>query len=316
MTPPFGFGRNKSDDGLDDAAREAIAQRREEDIARIAQGGLPSAAHERLTDLAGRKDFFTSGLSVNDFALTRLHDVQPVAQVMGSSVYHVGWQYYPWASVWGAGAIFELDTISESWNNARRLAVGRLDQEARLAGADAVIDVSFENRRHEFLSNEIEIVVNGTAVRLPSTVEKRADGTPRLSDLSASDFTLLHRSGYDPVGIICATSVTYVRAGQATRQATVGWQRYQGNTELHDFSQGVYAARENALGRAQRDAEALHADGIVGVDLDVDVHVREYERNDVKYEDLIVTVHVIGTAITQRTEHEPMNPKIVLRQGA
>jgi uncharacterized protein YbjQ (UPF0145 family) len=316
MSPPFGFGRGNKNDGLDDGARAAIAQRRDEDVARIAQGGLPIAAHERLTDLAGRANFFTSGLSVNDFALTRLHEVQPVAQVMGSSVYHIGWQYYPWASVWSSGQIFELDTITNAWNHARALAVDRLDQEARLAGADAVIDVSFENRRHEFLGNEIEIVVNGTAVRLPSTVEKRADGAPRLSDLSAADFTLLHRSGYDPVGIVCATSVTYVRAGQATRQATVGWQRYQGNTELTDFSQGVYAARENAISRAQYRAEQLGADGIVGVNLDVDVHVREYERNDVKYEDLIVTVHVIGTGITQRTEHVPMNPDLVLRQGA
>jgi uncharacterized protein YbjQ (UPF0145 family) len=311
---PFGFGRKR--DGLDDETRAAIELRRDEDVARIEGGGLPIAAHERLTDLAQRENFFTSGLSVGDFLLTRRYDVQPIAQVMGSSVYQVGWQRYQWQSAWGPGAIYELDQLSNAWNDARARAVNRLDQEARLAGADAVIDVTFENRRHEFLSGEIEIVVNGTAVRLPPGVAARPDGAPRLTDLSAADFTLLHRSGYDPVGIVCSTSVTYVAASVQTHRLTTGWQRSAPNAELGDFSTGVYAARENALARAQGTAQQHGAEGIVGVSLDVDVGVREFERNDVTHKDLIVTVHVIGTGIVARGEHQPMNPAIVLRQGA
>jgi uncharacterized protein YbjQ (UPF0145 family) len=311
---PFGFLKRLGGDDDDDGG-DALERRREQDIERIEQGGLPASAHERLTELAAREDFFTSGLAVSDFALTTLHEVRPVAQVMGSSVYKVGWQRYPWGSSWSGGSITELRTLTDAWNRARTLAIGRLDQEARLAGADAVIDVSFENRRHEFLDDEIEIVINGTAVRMPPTVAPRADGAPRLSDLSTADVTLLHRSGYDVAGIVCATSVTYVSASAQTRRATVGWQRFSGNVELTDFTQGVYTARENALGRAQADAARLGADGVVGVDLDVDVEVREWEQNDTKYEDLVVTVHVLGTAITQRGEHEPMNPGLIVRQG-
>src|SRR5262249_3358335 len=154
---------------------------------------------------------------------------------------------YPWGSGWGDAAIFELDQLSNAWNDARARAVNRLDQEARMAGADAVIDVTFERRDHAFLSSggEIEIVVNGTAVRLPDgVVAPRPDGAPRLSDLSAADFTLLHRSGYDPVGIVCATSVTYVVASRQTRRMTTSWFSGGANAELPEFSQGVYAARE------------------------------------------------------------------------
>ena len=47
---------------------------------------------------------FTSGLSVADFALTRLERIRPVCQVMGTSVYKVGWQNYPWSSGWSCDA--------------------------------------------------------------------------------------------------------------------------------------------------------------------------------------------------------------------
>jgi uncharacterized protein YbjQ (UPF0145 family) len=315
---PFGFGRSKG--GPDAETRLAIERRREADVARITQGSLPIAAQQRLDELSQREKFFTSGLSVSDFLLTRRYQVQPIAQVMGSSVYHVGWQRYPWQGGWGAGTILELGQLTNAWNDARARAVNRLDQEARLAGADAVIDVTFVTRGHDFLrgNGEIEIVANGTAVRLPGgVVAPRADGAPRLSDLSAADFTLLHRSGYDPVGIVCATSVTYVVASRQTRQMTTGgWLTARPNAELTDFSQGVYAARENAISRAQYTAQQLGADGIVGVDLDVNVEIREYDSNDVKYKDLIVTVHVVGTGIVARGDHEPMNPTVILRQGA
>ena len=38
---------------------------------------------------------FTSDLSVNELALLGQAGYEPLGQVMGSSVYHVGWQYMP-----------------------------------------------------------------------------------------------------------------------------------------------------------------------------------------------------------------------------
>jgi uncharacterized protein YbjQ (UPF0145 family) len=290
------------------------------DIARVERGGIPLAAEQRIRELAGGGTAFTSGLSIADFALARLDGVRPVCQVMGSSVYKVGWQNFPWSSSWGGGSLTELRQLTDAWNHARSLALGRLEQEARLAGCHAVVDVSFAGNRHEFLSGEIEIVVNGTAVHLPErsgdegSAPGRSGESPVLTDLSLPDYALLRRGGYRPVGIVASTSVFYIVPGRQTRSATTGW-RFQPNQELADFTQGVYAAREMALARASEQARALGAGGMIGVSVDHEIGIREVESGG-KREDLIVTFHILGTAIAPAGEHVPLDPQLVLRQGA
>jgi uncharacterized protein YbjQ (UPF0145 family) len=293
-----------------------------EDIARVERGGIPLAAEQRIRELAGGGTAFTSGFSVADFALSRLDDVRPICQVMGSSVYKVGWQNFPWSSGWsGGGGLTELRQLTDAWNHARALALGRLEQEARLAGCDAVVDVTFAGNRHEFLAGEIEIVVNGTAVQSleRSAAERPAGGgsgeAPVLTDLSLPDYTLLRRGGYRPVGVVASTSVFYIVPGRRTRQATGGWQWMQPNQELADFTQGVYATRESALARATAQAQKLGAGGLIGVSVEHDIAIREVDSGG-KREDLIVTFHILGTAIAPAGKHVALNPRFVLRQGA
>lgn len=293
--------------GDDDDAADA---RREQDIERVARGGIPFAAEQRVRELAQGQTAFTSGLSVADFALARLDAVQPICQVMGSSVYKVGWQSFPWRGAWGGGSLTELSQLTNAWNHARQLALGRLEQEARLAGSHAVVDVSFGSNKHAFLDDEIEIVVNGTAVRLPEGGEETV-----LTDLSMSDYTLVRRAGYRPVGVVASTSVFYIVPTWQTQRATTGFQRFQPNQELVDFTQGVYAAREMALRRANAQALDLGAGGLIGVDIEHQIAVREVE-NGGKREDLIVTFHILGTAIAPADEHRPLDPQLILRQGA
>ena len=57
----------------------------------------------------------------------RRNGVRPLGQVMGSTVYHVGWQFQP------TYQSTELVTMSHAQRQARHLALGRLQQEAKLA---------------------------------------------------------------------------------------------------------------------------------------------------------------------------------------
>jgi uncharacterized protein YbjQ (UPF0145 family) len=66
-----------------------------ESLARIESGGIPARAQERLRALATEGSLFTSGLSVNEFALLDRLGPKPLAQVMGASVVRTGWQYLP-----------------------------------------------------------------------------------------------------------------------------------------------------------------------------------------------------------------------------
>jgi uncharacterized protein YbjQ (UPF0145 family) len=298
--------------GSSDEDPEAQA-RREQDVARVEGGGIPLAAEERIRELAAGGTAFTSGLSVGDFALSRLGDVRPICQVMGSSVYKVGWQNYPWSGSWGDGSLTELRQITDAWNHARELALGRLQQEAQLAGCHAVVDVTFGANRHEFLSGELEIVVNGTAVHLPEGGE-----TPVLTDLSLPDYTLLRRAGYVPVGVVTSTSVFYVVPGRSTRRAANrggGWFAAP-NQELADFTQGVYAAREQALARATEQGRRLGAGGMIGMRIEHHIDTRETGSENNKRIDLIVTFHTLGTAIADAADHRPLEPRTIVRQGA
>ncbi len=292
--------------GDDDESRLA-------DIARVEGGGIPLAAEERIRRLAAGGTAFTSGLSVGDFALARLDDVRPICQVMGSSVYKVGWQNYPWSGSWADGSVSELRQLTDAWNHARELALGRLQQEAELAGCHAVVDVTFGANRHEFLAGELEIVVNGTAVHLPEGGE-----TPVLTDLSLPDYTLLRRAGYRPVGVVTSTSVFYVVPSYSTRRVTrsgSGWFAAP-NQELQDFTQGIYAAREMALSRATEQGRRLGAGGMIGMQIEHNIAVRERGSENNKRTDLIVTFHTLGTAIAAAAEHRPLEPRTIVRQGA
>src|SRR5262249_20253007 len=107
----------------------------------LRKGNLPLRARLRLAEEAGpHKKLFTSDLTVNEFLLTEESGVEPISQVMGSSIYHIGriGDY--------KGRTGEIEGISQAHREARRMALYRLWQEAALVQADAVIAVRLKER--------------------------------------------------------------------------------------------------------------------------------------------------------------------------
>ncbi|HEY2521354.1 MAG TPA: YbjQ family protein [Streptosporangiaceae bacterium] len=78
------------------------------------------------------------------------------------------------------------------------------------------------------------------------------------SDLSVSEYVLLGEAGFEPLGFVVGSSIYHVGM-------QVG--RWSQNQELQVLSQAMYNARELAMSRMQAEADHLGADGIVGVDL-------------------------------------------------
>ncbi|MEA2167836.1 MAG: hypothetical protein QOF76_1136 [Solirubrobacteraceae bacterium] len=261
---------------------------REASIAALEAGGLPLNAQRRLQELAADENaLFTSNMTVNGFVLSHKLGLDPVCQVMGSSIYKMGWQSRGWSTG-------QLNTQTAALNNARALALGRLQQEAQLAGAHAVVDVTITRGEHDFVSDSVEFIAIGTAVRVPDA----PPGPPVLTDLSLGDYTKLVLSGYDPVGVVAASTVYYIVASWATRRAQGGgWFSGWNNQELTDFTQGVYTARELALSNLQRQAESLVCDGVVGVNIEQHLRTVKVGSESNEREDLLITFHIIGTAI-------------------
>ncbi|MGH7609111.1 MAG: heavy metal-binding domain-containing protein [Candidatus Dormibacteria bacterium] len=80
------------------------------------------------------------------------------------------------------------------------------------------------------------------------------------SDLSISEFLLVKEAGFDPVGLVVGSSIYHIGVQIAN---------YRQNQELQVLSQAMYQARELAMSRMEEEADALDADGIVGVRLDI-----------------------------------------------
>jgi uncharacterized protein YbjQ (UPF0145 family) len=308
------FGRRRGGQ-VDPAQEQEQARRDAESLARLEQGRIPLAAAERLAAMAsaqpGEPRAFSSDLSVAEFALLHRLGMSPITLVMGSSIYHVGWQnvYF--------NAPTEFETVSHAYNEARRLALGRLLEEAETAGADAVVGVRIQQGGHDWAVGAVEFVAVGTAVRLPPAL--RGDAGPVLTDLDGQQFWQLYASGIRPVGIVAQTSVHYQPAGPQTIQVMSGvfgssWR----NQELHDYTQGVYSARSKAIGGVRQQAQALAADGIVGVQMTQHMRGHRVQQfGGMDREDLIVTLHVIGTAVREDPSlpRDAAPPKTVVSLG-
>ena len=285
--------RRGSDD--DRAAREAADARQAASLAALERGELPLRAQERLGEM-GKSGcgFFTSDLSVGEFALVDAIGLRPLAQVMGSSIYHVGWQQRPGSFGMQMGGISqELRVVSQAWNTARLRAFARLEQEAMLVGADAMVGVRLTIGRHDWAAGAIEYVAVGTAVRGEGAEHAEQ---PALTDLSGQDYWKLWQAGHRPLGVVGASTVHYVTPGFATQQAQSGFSASWVNQELTDFTRGVYDARETALGRMTAEARKQGAAGVVGVSISHEIEQREAGGR----RDLVVTFHVLGTAIGER----------------
>ncbi len=278
-------------------AAERAAVRDAESRTLIEQGRIPLVAAERLEQLAGARAegaaaLFSSDLAVSEWsALARL-GIAPVTQVMGSSIYHVGWQptYY--------NVPTEVSVLSGAYNECRRLALGRLLEEAQAARADAVLGVRIEQGTHDWLAGAVEFIAVGTAVRLPEAM-REPQGRTVLSDLSGQEFTQLCEAGTRPVGIAAHTSVHYVPASPQTQQAQGGFGASWLNQELGDFTQGVYEAREKALGFVAAQVRELGGDGVIGVALSEHGRTHAVRRGMYESRDLEVTFHVMGTVIRE-----------------
>ena len=226
------------------------------------ESGLPADARARLAggaDVEGRR-FFTSDLSVNEFLLIRQAGFRPLGLVLGSSIYRVGLRSRM------RGGSGEMRKLTQALYSARERAMTRMEAEADLLGADGVVGVRLDVRLRDFGKNLLEFVAIGTAIAADEPGEWRtAAGKPFTSDLSGQDFWSLLQTGYAPRGLVLGNCVYFVG-----RFAGV---RYGPTTELTGFTQGMYAAREAAMTRMEAEATALHAEGIVGVDIEESNHV-------------------------------------------
>ena len=227
--------------------------------------GIPESGRERIARMKREveRGFFTSDLSVNEFLLVKEAGFDPLGLVLGSSIYHIGYQQAMW------NQSQEMGVLTQAMYHARELAMTRMEEEADQLGADGIVGVRLDIGRYEWGADLAELIAVGTAVKhREGELHRAPNGRPFTSDMSGQDFATLQRAGYRPAGLVMGNCVYHVaRQGMMQSLRQIGR-----NIEMPNFTQALYEARELAMTRMQDEAEQLSASGIVGVRLEEKSH--------------------------------------------
>jgi uncharacterized protein YbjQ (UPF0145 family) len=259
--------------------------------------GIPQSGRDRIArmkqDVA--RGFFTSDLSVNEFLLVKQSGFEPLGLVLGSSIYHIGFQQAMW------NQSQEMAVLTQAMYHARELAMTRMEEEADQLGADGIVGVRLEIGRYQWGADLAEFIAVGTAVKHSAGELHRApNGRPFTSDLSGQDFSTLLRSGYRPAGLVMGNCVYHV-AHQGLRAS---WKQMGRNLEQPNFTQALYEARELAMERMTNEANDLQSAGIVGARIAQGSH---------GWGAHVIEFLAIGTAVVPvNVDHQIEQPSLVL----
>jgi uncharacterized protein YbjQ (UPF0145 family) len=126
-------------------------------------------------------------------------------------------------------------------------------------------------------------------------------GRAFTSDLSGQEFWLVVDKGYQPLGLVLGNCVYSMGAVGGFLAGLKGIVR----GEVEQYSRLMYEARELALSRMQAEADALGADGVVAVKLNIEyMHGNEW-----------MEVTAVGTAVKHVGSPEGSKGQVVLNAG-
>ena len=217
-----------------EAGRKAEAEQRGTQWqAALERGRLPGFVTDRLKDASAGKTPWMSTLSPAELLLARSHGVRPVATVSGTCWYHYGFS-------WTKGH-------AEGWH----AALGRMRQEARAAGANAVVDVKLRTI-HLAVGTSMDYTVVGTAVRIDG-LPPSAD--PVIATVPAIEFVRLLEAGIVTTGVAIGAHYDWLGGSSVSGLST--WASGGRNMVCADVTAFWESIRRQALTDLRRDTARL-----------------------------------------------------------
>lgn len=259
--------------------------------------GLPPVARQRLRR-AKSASVATSLLSAPAAASLAAVGFQPVGEVMGAIVEHIGWRGLGCGLAWGSPIHTVTSGSGNRWAGlgpyveAQYLgwdtALGRMLKEAAALGADGVVGVRLTREllgaggNHEFLAM-------GTAIR--SRGRTHAD-RPFSTDLQGQDLAKLLRRGWAPAGIAVGVAAAVRHDSNLTWQQTNRWS----TNEVSGYTDLVNRVRHEA--RTQFHRRAAGFGGQAAIVSEMTLHVWEAEPAE-NHRDHYADATMLGTAAVQ-----------------
>jgi uncharacterized protein YbjQ (UPF0145 family) len=146
---------------------------------------------------------------------------------------------------------------SDIFNETRHLALWRITEEARQAGANAVVGIQTTILPFGGMQ---EMVMIGTASRHVILGEE-FQNRPVTSDLTNEEMWNVMHMGYMPIQLVLGVSV-YSLGFVGSLVASF---KSLARGEIEEMSTLLYEARDNAIRRIRADAELCGADDVVGI---------------------------------------------------
>jgi hypothetical protein len=234
--------------------QQAANEQRLADIQKFVHTGvMPEAIGRRLEGARRGTLPWTATLTPAELMIARSHGLKPIAAVSATCWLHYGWS-------WTNGH-------SEGWDMALR----RLRQEARAAGANAVLDVKMRTVPL-YVENSMDFTLIGTAVHLEGMPPS---DEPIVATVPALEFVKLLEADVVPTGIAIGAHYEWLTDWRGN--ANMAW---MGNIECQQLSTLWEMVRQRAHQQLRAHARA-QGNGVLA-HLNFSQMFRQEGQNDVK----------------------------------
>jgi hypothetical protein len=212
---------------------EADRQRLREWEMALAWNQVPPFVEKRLSAAAQGKAPWLATMTPAELGLARSKGIRPLATVSGTCWYHYGWS-------WTEGH-------AEGWH----LALSRLRQEARVLGANAIVDIKL--RKIDLaIGDSMDFTVIGTAIRIDGLP---ASPDPVVATVPALEFVRLLEAGIVPVGLAIGAQYNWLTPYLALPAMSLDGGNYPfANAPLTELTQFWEGVRRHALAELGKDA--------------------------------------------------------------
>lgn len=262
--------------------------------------GLPPVAAERMRRFAAT-GLRTSLLTVPGAVGVHAAGFDPVGEVMGCIVEHIGWSGFGGCGYSGGfgnggvtvtssgpGGFVGFGPYVDALYRGYGTALARMVEEAVAMDADGVVGVRLSVS--QFDAGNREFVALGSAVRARS---RHRPGRVFTTDLAGQDVAKLMQAGWVPCAMAYGISVA-VRHDDWTTQRQSSWGA--GNTEVSGYTELVAQVRADARHRFDQHARSTGAEGAIVSSMGLEI--KEIEPSE-DHHDHIAESTVFGTSLAR-----------------
>ncbi len=273
-------------------------------IEALEEGDLPQYVKDRIEKEKNHQLPWTSDLGVSEWLLLKKYNMKPLGMAMGSSVYSIYddpriFLYDVYRS--NNSSVHEVTRLESGYHASYQIALSRLQQEAKLMGAHAVVAVKIKRKRKSRLGNTYEHTAFGTAITLSGTPLPEE---PLISNVSMIEFAKLIAAGSIPTSIAVGVGVFCV----FRKRLNVLFRK---NEENKVYTNAIYHARNSACKDLYRKVRQEKGHGVLADEFIIDVEEFEIDSGGKQYGYLVSAIG-LGTVVESIDHYQPTNPKVVL----